>query len=78
MNRMTTTVFGLALIVLLCGAASATDIHVNQTGWWNATGDTTFHAINPGQIQAAIDNATAGDTIYVWNGTYNSTLGIIF
>jgi parallel beta-helix repeat protein len=76
MNRMTTTVFGLALIVLLCGAASAAQINVNQTGWRNATGDTTFHAIDPGQIQAAIDNATDGDTIYVYNGTYNENVKV--
>ena len=76
MNRMTTTVFGLALIVLLCGTASATDLYVNQTGWWNATGDTTFHAINPGQIQAAIDNATTTEEIYVYNGTYNENVDI--
>ena len=76
MTRVTITIFGLAFIVLLCGAASAAQINVNQTGWWNATGDTTFHAINPGQIQAAIDNATAGDTIYVYNGSYNENVDV--
>ncbi len=75
MNKVNSTIFGLAFIVLLCGAASATQINVNQTGWWNA-GDTTFHAINPGQIQAAIDNATAGDTIYVYNGSYNENVDV--
>ena len=66
----------LLTLAILAPAASATDIYVNQTGWWNATGDTTFHAINPGQIQAAIDNADAGDTIYVWNGTYNENVKV--
>jgi parallel beta-helix repeat protein len=61
MNRMTTTLFGLALIVLLCGAASATDIYV-------PTDHTT--------IQWAVDNATAGDTIYVYNGTYNENVKV--
>jgi len=74
MNKVNSTIFGLAFIVLLCGAASA-QINVNQTGWWNA-GGTTFHAINPGQIQAAIDNADAGDTIYVYNGTYSENVDV--
>lgn len=75
MNKVNSTIFGLAFIVLLCGAASATQINVNQTGWWNA-GDTTFHAINSGQIQAAIDNASTGDTIYVYNGTYSENVDV--
>ena len=57
-------------MVVLCGTASAVQINVNQTGWWNETGDTTFHEINPCQIQAAIANATAGDTVYVCSGSY--------
>ena len=61
MNRMTTTVFGLALIVLLCGTASAVTIYV-------PTDHTT--------IQAAVNNAAASDTIYVWNGTYNENVDI--
>ena len=76
MTRVTITIFGLAFIVLLCGAASATQINVNQTGWWRNAGDTTFHAIDPGQIQAAIDNANAGDTIYVYNGSYNENVDV--
>ena len=74
----------LCAAAVICGtAASAVDVNVNRTGWWNATDDTTFHAINPGQIQAAIDNAIAGDTIYVWEGTYienvkmNKTMSLI-
>ncbi|RLG23268.1 hypothetical protein DRN77_04860 [Methanosarcinales archaeon] len=76
MNKVNSTIFGLAFIVLLCGAASATQINVNQTGWWRNAGDTTFHAINPGQIQAAIDNANAGDTIYVYNGSYKENVDV--
>ena len=72
-------------MVLLCAAsfvcgtaAGAASIYVNQTGWWNAVGDTTFHEINPGQIQAAITsaNATAGNTIFVYNGSYTENVEV--
>jgi uncharacterized repeat protein (TIGR01451 family) len=44
------------------------DICVNETGWWRDGG-----VFNPSStpIQDAIDNATAGDTICVKDGTYN-------
>jgi parallel beta-helix repeat protein len=43
------------------------DICVNTTGWWRDGG--AFHPTDT-PIQAAIDNATAGDTIIVYSGTY--------
>jgi parallel beta-helix repeat protein len=43
------------------------DICVNETGWWRDGGD--FNTSNT-PIQHAIDNATAGDTICVMDGTY--------
>ena len=55
---------GIAPIV---ASAATPDIYVNQTGWWRADG--AFNA-SATRIQAAIDNATAGDTIYVYNGSY--------
>ena len=47
--------------------------YVNQTGWWRAGG--AFNASST-QIQAAIDNATAGDTIYVYNGSYSENVNV--
>ncbi|MEA1905501.1 MAG: hypothetical protein U9N12_00915 [Euryarchaeota archaeon] len=65
----------------VCGtAAGEASIYVNQTGWWNAVGDTTFHKTNPGQIQAAIasasTSATAGNTIFVYNGSYSENVEV--
>jgi parallel beta-helix repeat protein len=49
------------------------DICVNPTGWWRDGG-----AFNPSNtpIQHAIDNATAGDTICVKDGTYNENVDV--
>src|SRR5660398_49505 len=61
---------GIAPIV---ASAATPDIYVNQTGWWRADG--AFNASDP-QIQAAIDNATAGETIYVYNGSYTDNVDV--
>lgn len=58
--------FGLGLIVgllSLAPQAEATEYVVDANGH----GDYTF-------IQPALENASLGDTIYVWNGTYNEYL----
>jgi len=47
--------------------AAAQDIHVNTSGWWHHTD--AFNASST-PIQHAINNATAGDTILVHDGTY--------
>ena len=49
------------------------DICVNETGWWCDGG-----AFNPSgtPIQGAIDNAIAGDTICVKDGTYNENVDV--
>src|SRR5659263_4420 len=62
---------GIAPIV--ASAAAPSDIYVNTTGWWRADG--AFNESNP-RIQAAIDNATAGDTIYVYNGSYSENVNV--
>jgi len=49
------------------------DICVNTTGWWRDGG--TFNASNT-PIQDAINNAIAGDTICVKDGTYNETVDV--
>jgi uncharacterized repeat protein (TIGR01451 family) len=54
--------------VCTCG-----DICVNETGWWYNGG--AFIASNT-PIQHAIDNATAGDTICVKDGTYNDNVNV--
>jgi len=49
------------------------DICVNQTGWWRDGG--AFNASGT-PIQAAIDSATNGDTICVWNGRYSENVNV--
>jgi uncharacterized repeat protein (TIGR01451 family) len=49
------------------------DICVNTTGWWRDGG--TFIASST-PIQDAINNATAGDTICVKDGTYNENVDV--
>ena len=59
----------------------STTIEVNTTGWWvkPVEGDSAegeFHSSPNTPIQDAIDNATAGCTIIVHDGTYNEQLTI--
>ena len=49
------------------------DICVSQTGWWRDGG--AFNASGT-PIQAAIDSATDGDTICVWNGRYSENVNV--
>ncbi len=49
------------------------DIYVNTTGWWRPGG--AFNA-SATRIQAAINNSTTGDTIYVYNGSYTENANV--
>ena len=57
----------LLFLLLFCGTTTADTLYANETGWYRS-GD-AFNATGT-PIQHAVDNATAGDTVYVWNGTY--------
>ena len=50
------------------------DICVNTTDWWRDDNITFYPSDTP--IQAAIDNATVGDTICVKDGTYNENVDV--
>jgi parallel beta-helix repeat protein len=70
----------IAVLMLMCvmGAASALtctcgDVCVNTTGWWNNSG--AFNASGV-PIQDAVNNATAGETICVKDGTYNENVDV--
>ena len=64
----------LALAALaFSGMAAAEQLYVNESGWWRADG--AFNA-SGAPIQAAVGAAVAGDSIYVWNGTYYEGGGV--
>jgi len=57
-----------ALLTCTCS-----DICVNGTGWWRDNGVLNTSST---RIQHAIDNATAGDSIYVYNGSYTENVDV--
>ena len=59
--------------MILCGAASAETLYANNTGWYRS-GDAFNTTATP--LQHAVDNATSGDTVYIWNGSYNENVDI--
>ncbi|NAT10896.1 hypothetical protein C4E22_05040, partial [ANME-1 cluster archaeon AG-394-G06] len=67
-DKVDTTVLRAPGLTCTCG-----DICVNETGWWRDGG--AFNASGT-PIQAAINNATAGDTICVKDGTYNENVDV--
>jgi parallel beta-helix repeat protein len=50
------------------------DIYVNKSGWWRDGTSSVNSSTTP--IQAAIDNASNGNTIYVYNGTYYENVDV--
>ena len=67
--------FALAMLIstVVIGTASAADVYVNETGWWNAGG--AFNA-NDAPIQAAVTDAEIGDLIFVCNGSYTENVNV--
>jgi lysophospholipase L1-like esterase len=49
------------------------DICVNTSGWWRHGGGLNGSDM---PIQAAVDNASSGKTIYVYNGTYSENIDV--
>jgi uncharacterized repeat protein (TIGR01451 family) len=73
-------VFVIAALTILAVVSSASanglscgcgNLCVNETGWWRAGHN--FNASDT-PIQAAVDNATAGETICVRDGTYSENV----
>jgi len=63
----------LALWIAFCGTATASQLYVNESGWWR-DGD-MFNA-SSAPIQSAVDGATDGDSIFVRSGSYSGNVGI--
>ena len=58
-------ILALALWLAFSGVAAAEQLYVNEDGWWRDGG--AFNA-STAPIQAAVDAASVGDAIYVYNG----------
>ena len=68
----------VALTMLTCAAiigtaAGATDVYMNETGWWRAGG--AFNADDT-PVQAAADVVNVGEIIIGWNGSYTENMDI--
>ena len=61
------------LSILLPASTAAEQLYVNETGWWRDGG--TFNESGT-PIQAAVDAAGAGDSIFVWNGSYSENVNV--
>ena len=57
----------LVLWLAFSGVAAGEQFYVNESGWWCDGG--AFNASET-PISAAVSAASAGDSIYVWNGSY--------
>jgi parallel beta-helix repeat protein len=66
-------ILALALWLAFSGMAAAEQLYVNESGWWRDGG--AFNA-STAPMQAAVDSAAAGDTIYVWNGSYTENVNV--
>ena len=53
------------------GVAAGEQFYVNESGWWQEGG--AFNASET-PISAAVGAASAGDAIFVWNGSYSENV----
>ena len=68
------TISALAVVALaFSGMAAAEQLYVNEGGWWWEGG--AFNASGT-PIQTAVGAAVAGDSIYVWNGSYSENVDV--
>ena len=63
----------LALWIAFCGAATASQLYVNESGWWREGG--AFN-VSGTPISAAVGAAAAGDSIYVGGGRYDENVDV--
>ena len=66
-------ILALALWLAFSGVAAAEQLYVNESGWWREGG--VFNA-STAPIQAAVDNTTAGDSIFVHGGNYYENVDV--
>ena len=63
----------LVLWLAFSGVAAGEQLYVNESGWWRDGG--AFNASET-PIQAAVGAASAGDAIFVWNGSHSENVGV--
>ena len=63
----------LALWLAFSGVATGEQLYVNEGGWWRDGG---MFNVSTAPIQAAVDNATAGDSVFVRNGNYAENVNV--
>ncbi|MEA1863907.1 MAG: right-handed parallel beta-helix repeat-containing protein, partial [Euryarchaeota archaeon] len=73
MNKLNGIILVLALWTAFCGTATASQLHVNESGWWH-DGDMFNASSTP--IQSAVDGATDDDSIFVRSGSYSESVEI--
>jgi parallel beta-helix repeat protein len=61
------------LLIALSGVANASQLYVNETGWWHEGGAFTPDST---PIQSAVNGADAGDSIFVYGGSYTENVDV--
>ena len=73
MTEHTRIALVLALIAALSGVANASQLYVNETGWWHEGGAFTPDST---PVQSAVNGAESGDSIYVYGGSYTENVNV--